>query len=716
MAATYPKLRDDLVIKQQVMGGEVTFLIKIRETLAYVRFGQIEWAIISRLDGHTSYEDLARAFNREYPDKAVDAGQVEDFCQSIKKKGILVRSAAEQSIVILEKLQDERKKRAERSQAQDIFYLTLATTNPEKFYKAVFPFLRWIWTPPFVVTTLALFVAAGAVIVSHWAVVRDGMLKFWSFEGKTFADVALAFGILAVIIAIHESAHALTCMNFGGEVNELGFMLIYFIPAFYANVSDAYLFDKKWHKYWVTLAGGYSELIICSFAVFTWLVAQPDTFVHHVAYNVMVFAGISTIIFNFNPLIKLDGYYLLTDYLEVSNLRENSSAYIIYLLRKKLWRVSAEPPWGLTPRKKRIYLIYGVLSTLYIIAIVTIFLLFVNRYFNNNFGEIGFFLGLFVSYMILKKRLKKLMRFSQFVWLDKKELLRQRASVRNGALATAGLLLALLLYPFSHTVSGPALLEPERRVALQAEVAGFVADVSPSADQDRLLEAGEVILRLRNEELTARLRASQAENERLHAQAQRALAAHDLAAYQAAARELDRARQELNDLRRQESRLEIRAPFAGQVLTPRLHDLAGQHVAPGRTLLEFGATERLRARIRVSEFEFRELAEDQRVRLKMPALPATTFEGRVARRSLASPDSYDAAGRETGLVRTAVAGSSSGEGAAFSHFEVWVEVDNLAGRLRPGMTGLAKITPDRHSAVVRFYRAARDLVRSRVWW
>ena len=304
MADTCPKLRDDLVLKRQVMAGEVTYLIKNRETSEYLRFREMEWAIISRLNGETSYQEIADAFTRQFADVDIDAGQIEDFVDSLKKKELLVRSPAERSIVILEKLQARRKKQAEQSQAKDIFYLTLATTNPQKFYDAIYPWLRWIWTPQFVVTTLLFFSAAATVIISNWGAVREGMLKFWNFQEKTTADVVLLFFILAFVIAIHESAHALTCMNFGGEVTELGFMLIFFAPAFYANVSDAYLFDKKWHKYWVTLAGGYSELCICSTAVFVWWLSAPDTFLHHVAYSVMVFAGVSTIIFNYNPSFK----------------------------------------------------------------------------------------------------------------------------------------------------------------------------------------------------------------------------------------------------------------------------------------------------------------------------------------------------------------------------------------------------------------------------
>ncbi len=714
MATTYPKLKEDLVLKRQVMSGEVTYLIKNRETNEYVRFREMDWAIISQLDGNTGFEQMADVFCRKFPDTPVDAGQIEDYVDSLKKKGIVQRSAAEQSIVILEKLQEERKKRAESSQAKDVFNMTLATMNPQKFYTAIYPYLRWIWTPAFVVTTLCMFAAAATVLILNWHVVREGMLKFWSFQGKTTADIVMLICILAVIIAIHESAHALTCMNFGGEVTELGFMLMFFIPAFYANVSDAYLFDKKWHKYWVTLAGGYSELIICSLAVFTWLLSPPDTFIYHVAYNVMVFAGISTIVFNYNPLIKLDGYYLLSDILEVSNLRENSTKYLMYLLKRHVWRVQAEPPMGLTPRKKRIYLIYSIFSTLYIITIVTLFVLFVFRFFIRNFPDVGLLLGIWAAYMILKKRVHKLMTFSRFVFLDKRDLFKQRAKLRRVAMAGAAVVLILLVTPLPRTVNGTVVLESAQRQALRAESAGFVTLVADRASGS--LAPGEVVVQLRNQELNAQRRAAQAQVDLRRSDAARALDSGDVAAYQAALRQQRRAATELAELERRESALGVRAPFSGEVLSARLTDLVGRHVAAGDTLLEFGAIKKLRARIRLTEFRFREVTEGQEVRLKFNTFPGETFTARLAARSQASPDAYDAAGRFSGDVRKPPELEVTREGAFYSHFEAIVEIDNPEGKLRPGMAGLAKISLPSRSVLGRIFRSARDLVRSRVWW
>ncbi len=714
MADKGPKLRDDLVLKRQVMAGEVTYLIKNRETSEYLRFREMEWAILSRLDGAHSFEEIAETFNREFPDTEVDAGQIEDFVDTLKKKELIVRTPAERGIVILEKLQAQRKKQAEQSQTKDIFYLTLATTDPSKFYAWIYPWIRWIWTPAFVVTTLTMFLFGATVIASNWTTAREGMLKIWRIHEKTGSDLILFFVILAVVIAIHESAHALTCINFGGEVTELGFMLIFFAPAFYANVSDAYLFDKKWHKYWVTLAGGYSELILCSLSSFIWLFSEPDTFVHHVAYTIMVFAGVSTIIFNYNPLIKLDGYYLLSDILEMSNLRENSAAYIVYLIRKKVFRVAATPPANLTPRKKRIWLIYGFFSTCYIVFIVSLFVLFVFRFFMNRFPEIGVFLGAYAAYMILRKRIQKFMAFSRFVFLDKRELLMQKASIRRWGMATSVLLLVLLFYPFRQTVSGPVTLEPARALPLRAETAGFVDDVASNVNAAQ--PAGAVLVRLRNPEITAHLEMARGKAERLRAAASRAQAAGDVAAYQSSLHELESVTKALAEWQRQESLLVVRAPFDGYILTARLQDLKGQYVKPGDLLCEFGMLRKMRARIHVSEFTFRDVAENREVRLKLNSFPGETFFGSVAERSMAAGDAYNAAGRTSELVRTAVVLGTKAEPNAFSHFEVLAEVPNPEMRLLPGMSGTAKIKADSRSIAGRIFRSVVDLLRSKVWW
>jgi len=132
--------------------------------------------------------------------------------------------------------------------------------------------------------------------------------------------LVLAWATLIAVTALHECGHGLTCKHYGGEVREVGFLLMFFTPCFFCNVSDAWLFRERSKRIWVTLAGGYCDLFMWALAVFAWRVLQPGTLPSHLAWVVLTVCG-GRIFFNFNPLMKLDGYYLLGDALGVVNLQ-----------------------------------------------------------------------------------------------------------------------------------------------------------------------------------------------------------------------------------------------------------------------------------------------------------------------------------------------------------------------------------------------------------
>ena len=163
------------------------------------------------------------------------------------------------------------------------------------------------------------------------------------------------------VTTLHEFAHGLTCKRHGGEVHEVGFLMLLLMPCFYCNVSDAWLFREKSKRLWVTFAGGYFELFLWALAVFAWRLTMPDTLVNRLAFLVLSVCGVQTL-FNFNPLIKLDGYYLLSDWLEVPNLQQRALGHFKGWLRAAaLGRGRGRP----TEPRGRLLLAYGLVSLLY---------------------------------------------------------------------------------------------------------------------------------------------------------------------------------------------------------------------------------------------------------------------------------------------------------------------------------------------------------------
>src|SRR2546429_1414005 len=171
----------------------------------------------------------------------------------------------------------------------------------------------------------------------------------------------LAWLMVLLVSAAHEFAHGVTCKHFGGEVHEIGFMLLYFQPALYCNVSDAWLFPEKSKRLWVTFAGPYFELFLWSLATMLWRLTEEDTLINYVGFIVMTSSGVKTL-FNFNPLIKLDGYYLLSDYLGMPNLRRKSFRFVGDGI-KRLFGAVAQNPVEVSARERRAYLAYGLMGS-----------------------------------------------------------------------------------------------------------------------------------------------------------------------------------------------------------------------------------------------------------------------------------------------------------------------------------------------------------------
>ena len=187
-------------------------------------------------------------------------------------------------------------------------------------------YVRWIWTPPVVVAwSLAVLWTIGAFIL-HWEPIFVGTYELYAFLRKPLIDAIQFFFILSFLGFFHEYGHAYAVKIYGGEVHDIGIALLYFTPAFYCDTTDALLFENKWHRLWVNTAGIYVEGFVCAAATALWVVSYPDTLLHELAYKTMLFTGISTIFFNVNPLVKIDGYHALTSLLEMPDLRGNPSA------------------------------------------------------------------------------------------------------------------------------------------------------------------------------------------------------------------------------------------------------------------------------------------------------------------------------------------------------------------------------------------------------
>jgi putative peptide zinc metalloprotease protein len=302
-----------------------------------------------------------------------------------------------------------------------------------------------------------------------------------------------------VVTLLHESAHGLTCKHHGGEVHEIGFLLLYFMPCFYCNVSDGWLFREKAKRLAVTFAGGYFELFLWALAVFAWRLTLPGTLLNYVALGVLSVCGVQTL-FNFNPLLKLDGYYLLSDALEIPNLHQRALACFKGRLRWLLW---GAPPPGREPRG-RLLLVFGLATWLYSLGFLALMLAALLRFLGTRWGWVGLG-GVVLVGLVATRNL-----FQEFSSgeVSKMIRLRHRRTV-VWALALGGLVAGLFFIQIEDRAGGTFRVRPVTRAELRAPVAGFLREIS--CDEGDRVAPGAPVARLEVPDLTSRLAQKQAE-------------------------------------------------------------------------------------------------------------------------------------------------------------------------------------------------------------
>lgn len=253
------------------------------------------------------------------------------------------------------------------------------------------PHIRWMFTPAFIVASTLLFVVYLVLLGAQWDALYAALGATFSLHTITFGNIFILWLTSLVVVMIHELGHGFTCKYFGGEVRELGFMVLYFQPAFYCNVSDAWSFPERSARLWVTAAGSWIQIVVASLATLVWWAAEPGTVVSSVALSAMVMGGITTILANANPLLPLDGYFALTDWMEIPNLRRRADALSLVA------RASRISPGAAGARGD------GALSMAYIIVIFAFLGALALGWARQAFGSLGVAVALLAMLVLLRR-------------------------------------------------------------------------------------------------------------------------------------------------------------------------------------------------------------------------------------------------------------------------------------------------------------------------
>ena len=369
--------RPDLKARKQRYQGRLYWVVKDPVGLQYYRFEEEEYAILQMLDGHSSLDEIADRFEREFPPQTIRTEELQQFIGMLHRSGLVITDAPGQGQQLV-KRRGERKRQEMLSSLTNILSLRFKGIDPERFFNFIYPYIRWFFSVPALIACIALALTAVLLIVVQFDVFHSRLPDFHDFfRAKNWLWLGLTLCITKIL---HEFGHGLSCKHFGGECHEIGVMFLVLTPCLYCNVSDSWMLPNRWHRAAIGAAGMYVELVLASICCFIWWFSEPGP-INYICLNVMFISSVSTVMFNANPLLRYDGYYILSDVLEIPNLRQKAST----ILNRKLgkWCLGLEEPEDpfLPQRRQWLFATYTVASAIYRWIVTFSILYFLNQVF-----------------------------------------------------------------------------------------------------------------------------------------------------------------------------------------------------------------------------------------------------------------------------------------------------------------------------------------------
>ncbi len=563
------KIRPDLTFAAQTYQG-VDYLV-VKEPLGqkYYQFPPQVHYLLTLLDGEITIDQLQDAYHEKYAPKRITRQELQQLLTRFHQDGLVTSDMPGQGIELLKR--GDKNNRMERFQTfSNILAIRYRGFDPERILNRLIKWTWWIFTKPMVYLVLVLAMIALMSVIVNWGAFQAKLPGFDAFfDPKQWYLFVL---VLAVTKMFHEFGHGLSCKRLGGECHEIGFMLLVLTPCLYCNVSDSWRLNNKWHRAAIGAAGMYVEMILATMATFVWWFVQPGL-VQDVCLRVMLVSSISTLLFNGNPLLRFDGYYILSDILEIPNMGQKSTKALTTLLGRN-WLGLEIPDDALMPTNRpAAFASYTVAAFCYRWVIMFSIILFLMRWLEPyGLESLGIGIALFSLIGIVVMPCYKLYKYMSVPGRMHQVKKKRFFSV---LFVVGAFIAALLLVPVPHRLRCDIVVVPENISAVYVEEPGVLDEcyVQPGD----VVTEGQEIARLRNYQLEeqyleaeARVNLKQKQLSAARASMIRGFGgAGQVGAIQA---EVDEAISLLSDLRIRATKLTIRSPIAGTIMeTPYRH-------------------------------------------------------------------------------------------------------------------------------------------------
>ena len=721
------RVRPDLKVRRHKYQGRPFWVVKEPLGLKYYRFQEEEFAILQMLDGNTSYEDLKTQFEAEFTPQRITLQDLQHFIGMLHRSGLVISDQAGQGRQ-LKRRADENSNRELMGKLSNVLAIRFKGIDPERILNWLYPIVGWFFSFWFFCCVIAMGLAALSLVTVQYDVFRTRLPAFHEFFGPSnWLYLGITLGLTKVL---HEFGHGLSCKHFGGECHEMGVMFLVLTPCLYCNVSDSWLLPNKWHRAAIGAAGMYVEVFLASIATFLWWFSEPGL-LNHICLSMMFVCSVSTILFNGNPLLRFDGYYILSDIAEIPNLRQKSSKILGRLAQEYCLGIEQPEDPFLPDRHLWFFALYTTAATIYRWVVVFSILFFLNAVLEPyGLKVIGQAIGLMGLFGLLVQPVWNIIKFfrapGRMSQVNSKNL-----SITVAIILTAIGFVCFVKLPYNVKCAVELKPSQENVERVIVKSGGQLTSVHfQLGDEvkkgDLIAELADIPLELQYQETLREHNTLKSQLESLSRDRKRmeGTVTGEIRRLQQAVAASDEALRILNKRREW---LKLRAPMDGQILPPpekkpdpkvegRLptwdgslmrRENLGARVEQNDVLCMVGDPTAFEAMLVIDQADLPFVSTNMNARIRLDAYTDDTLEGEIADiagsdMEVASPTMSTQTGGQMALV-TDASGVQRPQSASYEA-RVPLQNQQLSLALRPGMRGRAKIKAEPQTLITRLWR------------
>jgi len=363
VAELRPRLRATVQIFRQHFRGRMWHVIQDPSSNQFFRLNEAAYRFVGLMDGRRTIAEVWKACNEELGDAAPTQGEVIQLLGQLYASNLIHAEMPPDAEGLFNRYQ-KRVSREVKGYLTNLLFIRVPLFDPDHILDDLLPAVKWVFSWIGLLVWAVLISVAGYLVIG-----RASELAAPAANILDPSNLPLLFVSFWIVKVLHEFGHGFACKKFGrdaglgGEVHTMGIMFLVFTPLPYVDASSAWAFRSRYHRIIVGLGGMIIELGVASVAAVVWARTGPGT-LHAIAYNVMFIASVSTLIFNANPLLRYDGYYVLSDLLEIPNLSNRSKEYLTYLVKRYAWGVKRARNPAHTAGERFWFVTYGIAATI----------------------------------------------------------------------------------------------------------------------------------------------------------------------------------------------------------------------------------------------------------------------------------------------------------------------------------------------------------------